>query len=280
MAERPPFPSASPSDVALEQLVGAVQASANYQAISEAFIRRVGAAELTRRRNLKEAIKATKNKLHQVCGAYLDKGANYPAWLEILRTAQAQGDAALRQACAQVMRYHASTRERLPHLEQFYARIFADLPPIRSLLDVACGLNPLAIPWMNLPAEVEYVAVDVYGDMVAFLAAFMALLPQVRSDARLADALSETIPRRFDVALALKAIPCLEQVDKLAGRHLLDALPADVLIVSFPAHSLGGRGKGMPEHYGRHFRQLVADKPWRIEQFDFASEVVFRMIKY
>ena len=48
------------------------------------------------------------------------------------------------------MGYHSSTRERLPILEQFYARALADIPPARVVLDLACGLNPLALAWMPL----------------------------------------------------------------------------------------------------------------------------------
>ncbi len=78
-----------------------------------------------------------------------------------------------------------------------------------------------------------------------------------------------------DLALLLKAIPCLEQVDKEAGRRLLDQVRADYLLVSFPVHSLGGRSKGMPATYEEHFRNLVADKPWSVQTFHFATELAF-----
>ena len=74
-----------------------------------------------------------------------------------------------------------------------------------------------------------------------------------------------------------KTIPCLEQVDKTIGRRLLEQIQAEVLLVSFPVHSLGGRSKGMLQFYENHFRQLAADLPWRITRFEFASELVFRL---
>ena len=49
------------------------------------------------------------------------------------------------------------------------------LPPIRSVLDVACGLNPLAIPWMPLAPDVHYYACDIYADMIAFLNGFFQI---------------------------------------------------------------------------------------------------------
>ena len=77
------------------------------------------------------------------------------------------------------------------------------------------------------------------------------------------------------MALLLKAIPCLEQIDKKAGYTLLHAIQANALIVSFPVRSLGGKNKGMVEHYDAHFRALVAEETWDIQRFEFISELVF-----
>src|SRR5436190_9967038 len=123
----------------IAELIQAVQSSQKYAAISEAMIRSIGMRELTARRNLKEAIKATKNKLHQVAGAYLDARLPYDDWLALLsetrrqrdKEREVQGEDAVddsqfsilnsqfRQACLTIMRHHASTRERLPILESF-----------------------------------------------------------------------------------------------------------------------------------------------------------------
>jgi 16S rRNA (guanine(1405)-N(7))-methyltransferase len=79
------------------------------------------------------------------------------------------------------------------------------------------------------------------------------------------------------VALLLKAIPCLQQMDRDIGRLLLDAIDAPVLIVSYPVHSLGGHKHAMPDHYAAEFARLVARRPWRIDTFHFATELVYRI---
>ena len=71
------------ADDDLDQLVQAIFASARYRDVAEEAIRNIGARELSRRRNLKEAIKATKSKLHQVCGAYIDAGMPSDAMHEL-----------------------------------------------------------------------------------------------------------------------------------------------------------------------------------------------------
>jgi hypothetical protein len=50
-------------------------------------------------------------------------------------------------------------------------------------------------------------------------------------------------------------------------------------VVSFPTQSLGGKQKGMLQHYTAHFNQLVANKPWQVKQLEFESEAVFIVTK-
>lgn len=258
----------------LETLVAKVRAGAKYGAVSTALIRHIGAAELAKRSSLNEAIKATKNKLHQVGGMYLAERAPYDRWLdELKRTSEVSETLAV---LGRIMRHHASTRERLPILDRFYATILGDLPPIRSVLDVACGLNPLAVPWMPLAPDATYHAVDIYEDMMRFLDGAFDVLG-VRGQAETRDVLHDCPTDEVDVALVLKAIPCLEQLDKAAGRRLMDTIRARHIVVSFPTRTVGGRNVGMRANYEAHFDDIIADKPWRIERFEFESELVFRV---
>jgi 16S rRNA (guanine(1405)-N(7))-methyltransferase len=235
----------------------------------------VAAREQAKGRGLRETVKATRNKLHQMVGAYLDGEPRYDRWLADLTAAYGTGDPTeLRRVSAAVMRHHASTRERLPILGEFYGEIFRRLPPIRRVLDVACGLNPLALPWLPLADGAEYVAYDVDAAMIGFLKGYFALTP-LAGRAAVRDIVADPPEEPADLALVLKTIPCLEQLDKAAGARLLDALSAPYLLVSFPARSLGGKQRGMAANYGAHFAELVAGRGWEVEEFLFESEVAF-----
>jgi 16S rRNA (guanine(1405)-N(7))-methyltransferase len=258
----------------LDRLVDTVVTSSKYRQITPALVRNLGAQELLKRRNLKEAVKATKNKLHQIAAVYQEGAFAYDRWYTTLQAAPDQ--AARRAVCATIMAHHASTRERLPLLESFYTTLFTGLPPITSLLDLACGLNPLAVPWMPLAGSVRYYAYDIYQDQIDFLSRCLPLLG-VQGRAQVCDLLQSSPTQQADVALLLKTIPCLEQADKEAGRRLLDGVNAPTVIVSFPLQSLGGHGKGMAAHYERHFYELVAGRPWRIDRFVFSTELVYRL---
>ncbi|MBW7885419.1 MAG: 16S rRNA methyltransferase [Caldilineaceae bacterium] len=261
----------------IDSVVGAVQASAKYRTVAPELIRAIAGAELSNRRSVKAAVKATKNKLHQVVGAYQGSDRAYDRWLAQLARAREQG-ADLRPVCRQLMGNHASTRERLSTLDQFYDVLFSDLPPVTSVLDLACGLNPLALPWMPLAPGARYYACDVDAAQIHFLAGWLQLAG-FAGGAFTCNLLDGAPGQAVDVALLLKTIPCLEQLDKAIGPRLLPAINAAALIVSFPGHSLGGRSKGMVDSYGSHFASLVAGQPWQVDRFEFPGELVFRIRK-
>jgi 16S rRNA (guanine(1405)-N(7))-methyltransferase len=263
----------------IERLIEAVLTSSKYKSIGVDFIRYIGAQELTTRDNLKAAIKATKSKLHQVAGAYQESTPRYPLWFNELRQTSRSGNREhFLDTCKWIMGQHSSTKERLPVLEQFYSTILADLPPINSVIDIACGLHPLAIPWMPLGEQAQYYAYDIYEDMIGFLNDCMTLIP-VQGNGKTCNVIQYCPAQKVDVAFILKAIPCLEQVDKAAGLRLLETINADHLVVSFPAHSLGGKQKGMLTNYEARFYQLVGHKPWSIQRFAFPGELVFLVTK-
>jgi 16S rRNA (guanine(1405)-N(7))-methyltransferase len=269
----------TPDSPQLEQLVSTVLASSKYHAISPDLVRSIGIQELGKRRHFKEALKATKNKLHQVGAAYLDGHEDYATWLTQLDAAIRSGNTTdLQQVSRQIMSNHASTRERLPILDQFYSTILADCAPVHSILDIACGLNPLALHWMPLAEGVEYYACDIYQDMMDFLAQYLFQL-NIRVHAHVCDVIQFCPTQEVDVAFVLKAIPCLEQIDKLAGKRLLRSLNTRQIVVSFPVHSLGGKSKGMASYYEAHFRTLIDEERWQVKKFEFPTELVFLVTK-
>jgi 16S rRNA (guanine(1405)-N(7))-methyltransferase len=236
-------------------------------------VRRIGAQELEKRRSLKEAVKATKNKLHQVGGAYQPGRINYEKGLEMLRETAVLSPN-FRAICHSIMQGHASTHERLPILDEFYQTTLADLPPVHTVLDLACGLNPLVYPWLPLPPDVQYTAVDIYSDMLNFVQEFFAIAGiNGRTEQR--DIIGNPPTEPADLILLLKTLPCLEQVDKNAAANLMDSLNGRFLLISYPAQSLGGRGKGMVENYTRQFESLADGRSWQVQKFEFSTELAF-----
>ncbi|WP_376794289.1 16S rRNA methyltransferase [Thermogemmatispora sp.] len=273
----------STSSERLRQLVETVRMSRKYRSLYAGTIAYLGARELVLHSNLEEAVKATKRRLHQIAGMYLTGAAPYARWLAELRQARASGDEEqLRAVCRRVMSWHASTRERLDLLTTFYQPLLADLPPIRRVLDLACGFHPLALPWMPFFRAGEtacyYYACDIYEDLASFLQAVLEVLG-VPGEVTVCDIVQAPPDLTVDLAFVLKVLPCLEHIEPEAGLRLLRAIRARYLLVSFPGQSLGGGKRGMAAHHEARFRTLVADCGWRLERFSFPGELVFRIQK-
>ncbi len=273
----------------VDQLLNEVTASAKYRLITPDLVRWIGARELSRHKNFKEAVKATRNRLHLVGASYQEGGIQYDRIITRLHQAAMHIEKAnvtdqkarlvrFQPTLRSILESHASTSERLPILDEFYTSIFAPIAPIQSILDLACGLNPLTAAWMPLNENATYVAIDIYQDMVHFLNQVFSIL-HIHGRAEQMNLLEQIPDQHYQVALLLKALPCLEQLDKNASLRLMDGIQADYLLVSYPVYSLSGRSKGMRSNYEERFQELTKGRLWKVERFEFATELVFLVTK-
>jgi 16S rRNA (guanine(1405)-N(7))-methyltransferase len=264
----------------LARLVAAVCQSTKYRSVSPALVAAIGRRELLARPSLKAAIWATKDRLHQVYGAFwTGQPPRYETWLDHLRVARDTADPAVfRAASVSILLKHASSRERVPVLDRFFVEMLRDLPPIGSVLDLGCGLNPLAIPWMGLDPGVRYTCYEIDAALVDFLNAYFRLAG-IDAEAIVCDVTTSPPTASADLALALKLLPTINHVDRRAGWSLLRQLEARYVLVSFPNKSLGGREKGMQPFYEATFEELVAGEKWQVRRFSFQEELAFLVTK-
>lgn len=264
-------------EFAVQEVISAVQKSSKYRCVVPGLVERLSRAEVLRHTKEKEAVKAVKNKLHQIAGAYFEKKPEYGKMLQNIEKVTGPGEEErLKNVLGEAMRFHASSAERLPFLGDFYKEILRDIPKPGRVLDLACGLNPLARPWMGMPDSTEFLACDIFSDLNYFLnGVFRACGWKGNSFA--GDLLGDMEFPAVDIVLFLKTLPCLEQVDKEASRNLLIRIQAPHLIVSFPGKSLGGQEKGMRENYTAHFLKLIEGSGWKQKNMVIGEELVFML---
>ncbi len=231
-----------------------VSVSAKYKDICPDTVSRLYAEELSKRKNAREAEKALKTALHQITGAFMTSDE-----LKRARKLLASEDADA--ALFETLRLHASTRERLDHIDAFYDALLSPIAP-KTLLDLACGLNPLYLGHRSYAVR----GLDISGGCVHLINDWAQrhgwdVSAQCR-DLLCAPALPET-----DAALMMKLLPVLEQQKKGAAMDLLLSIPAPVLIVTFPLKTLGGRSVGMEKHYSDWFEASAA-QAFSIERRD------------
>ncbi|QSB14107.1 Rmt family 16S rRNA (guanine(1405)-N(7))-methyltransferase [Natronosporangium hydrolyticum] len=255
----------------------ALTRSRRYQTVSPATVSRVARSALVAANgDMPDAVKRTKRGLHEIYGAFLPpKAPNYPSLLKSVAAAVAEGDdAAVRAELSRAMSVHVSTRERLPKIADFYRAVFADIPPPTTVRDLACGLNPLAVPWMPLPPGATYLASDIDTRLVEFVGAVLAEL-DVAHEVAVVDLVDAPVDAPADVTLLLKTLPCLEIQQKSVGWSVIDSLNSPIVVVTFPTKSLGQRSKGMFQNYSTAFEQHAASRSYAIQQLEVGNELIY-----
>ena len=254
------------------EIVERVRRSSRYRDVDAALVRRLAEEELARARNPDDAVKRVKRRLHQAVGAFRGARRADPiaaAWGGDL------GDPGFRAACADAMRGHASTRERLPHLDRFYAGIWALTGVPRRLADVGCGLNPLALAWMDV-GDAELIAIDVDDRPLVRVRDFLELVGQPH-DVERRDLGASPPAIEADVTLLLKLVSTLDRQDPDAARRLVGSLRSRHAVVSFTTRSLGGRPRGMERTYRHRLDRLASEvrRISRVEEASIPNELVF-----
>ena len=273
---------------AIEAVVAAVKKSKKYRDTSEATIRELAAEALRQYKKPKQAEKAVRKRLHSIMAPYLGD-PDYEEAARQLAAAFANGNQdQIRAVCQDIMHSHLSTRERLPILDDFYRTIFQVTGQPRAILDIACGLNPLALPWMELgtvgsgqwaagSGPVRYYAYDIHEPRIDFINHYFALagLPPL---ARLQDVALRFPEESGDVALFLKEMPRFERNYHGLGRPLLEAIRAHWLVVSFPTISTHG-GRNLTGRYRDFMHELIEGQAWPVTELLFEGELVFVLDK-
>ena len=229
------------NDPMLEKLLH----SKKYQGVCPDTVQRVYAECQHKYKKPKDAEKAAREALHGITGAFLsrEEASRCMADLQVW-AAQGRDDSLLES----VLKRHASTRERLPlaRTDAMYGRIFEVAGQPRTVLDLACGLNPLYLGARGIPVT----GVDISGEAVGVLNAaadgWNLPIHAICGDLLCENALPEA---RFHTALLFKILPLLERQRAGSGTAVMSALDAEYLVVSFPTRTLGGRNVGMEAHY-------------------------------
>jgi 16S rRNA (guanine(1405)-N(7))-methyltransferase len=256
------------------EIVQRVLQSRRYRAVDPALVGRIVDEELPRARSADDAVKRVKRRLHQAVGAF-DGGR--PATGALARAWRGDLVApAFRAACLAALRSHASTRERAAHLERFYPAIWERTGVPGSVLDLGCGLAPLALPWMNLDRGARYVAVDADRGLLDRVDAFLELVGQPH-ETRALDLVAAVPEDEADVALVLKLVTTLDRQDPSAATRLLTSVAARHAVVSFTTRSLGGHARGMERTYRSRMERLAAEVPrvTSVTEASVPTELVF-----
>jgi len=226
-------------------------ASKKYAALYRPLVLRICDEEYKKYDNNKDRVKAVKHTLHAMYGAYLNSADIFKKANKLLDVQDPD--------IGRLLNLHASTKERMRHLNDFYSFIFESIGVVESVLDIGCGLNPFTLPYFP-QKPLKYYAFDIDERIAGLNNRYFEhlCLPAL---AGCMDISIETPKMTADAAFLFKLLPLIERQSKGRSIRLLREINAKFLIITYPTTSLSGKEKGMKSFYTSAFVQMIASDP-------------------
>jgi 16S rRNA (guanine(1405)-N(7))-methyltransferase len=227
--------------------------------------------------SLKTLRKSVRRKLHNIVAPYLGEPDYTVLLKKLIQIEDVSLDSSeLRKFCQRVLAEHASTAERIPYMTEFYTRLFKAVGRPATILDLACGLNPLAFPWMGLTLSTKYHAYDIIQPRINFINAFFEKIG-IEPLAENRDILVHPPQIHADLGIFFKEAHRMEKRQPACNRELWASLNVDVLAVSLPTQDLSGTHSLLQQH--RELVQVNLPDRTRVDELLFENEIVFLIKK-
>lgn len=257
-------------------LIQKARASRKYRPLQlpESTLRDLLEGEDSKAKSLADLEDRFRSKLHNLIAPYLEN-IDYQAETcslaenaDIFSTIEQE-----KQWAGSLMRRHASSRERLPYLDELYATIWEVAGTPVSVLDLACALDPLGLPWMNLPDEATYFAYDIHLPRVNFLNKYFEIA-HPNAHATQQDILLNPPSQQADLAFFLKEAHRLEKRQPGILSDFFASIPARQLVISLPETDLSGHHP--LDHYHRSLIfDAIQGKNWQLIEHQVGNELLF-----
>lgn len=270
-----------PDQTVIDALIRDAQNSRKYRdlGIPDATLLDIILYESEHSRSVKELEERFRKSLHNVIAPYLEE-IDYSATASSLRDLHLQNpsDQMLKSWCQSVMSRHASSRERLPYLDLFWQQITEIIGAPASILDLACALDPLGLPWMGVTPATRFVAYDIHQPRLAFLQTFFDLFfPNAITTRQ--DILTDIPTQKADCAFFFKEAHRFEKRRPGSNKELFDGMNVKWLVVSLPARDLSGHHSLITLHTSL-IHKAIQGQPWQLTTRQAGNELIFFIQKH
>ncbi len=253
-----------------QEALDAILTAKKYRDICPDTVRRAFDEQSARHKNIKDADKAARAHLHAITGAFISRDEISKA--EKLIEKWLSGDESALKAALSM---HASTRERAEIADELFRRVFSLTGKVDSIIDLACGLNPVYLGHIGLT---NVYGTDIHTGCVRLInECAKAKGWQTHADTH--DLIASVPEGRYDLALLMKLLPVMETQKTGAAKKLLMGINARFVMASFPTRTLGGRGVGMEKHYTEWFESLLDESVRVLDRFVIGNELVYVLEK-
>jgi len=248
----------------MDEVFKEIVSSKKYKHLYEPLILRICEAEYDKYPSTKERVKAVKNLLHSIYGAYL-QGDIFKKAEKFLEEAD---------GISKILALHTSTKERMANNAKLYNFIFDCTGRVESLLDIGCGFNPFSISYFPDKGSFikKYYALDIDRRMADLINRYFLHigLPPLADCFDIAGGPPDI---SADLAFLFKVLPVAERQGKNAAKLLLRGINTKYIAVTYPTKSLSGKSKGMYKSYTDNFREINCYR--LIGEAEIGNEIVF-----
>lgn len=170
---------------------------------------------------------------------------------------------------SEILKTHSSTSERLPFYP--YLKSLISSFNIKSILDLGCGLNPLALA----SPEHTYYASDIKEDELEIIREFFrekkipgkVFFHDIRK-------YSEKLPKA-ELCIIFKVLDILN--DKKLSEKILEKTPCKTFLISFSTKKLSGKKMNFPRRIW--FEKILERKNYHYKKFESENEVFYLIEK-
>jgi len=170
-----------------------------------------------------------------------------------------------------LLKTHTSTKERLESYDELKKYIYSMHP--KSILDLGCGLNPLAIA----NSSIYYYASDINGRDLQIVNEFFNE-KKIKGETFIRDLIvSQSDFPKADLVLMFKLVDFLEKVSPKITENILKELSSKDILISFATRKLSGRVMSSPDR--TWFENLCLHKEYKYKKFIIGDEIFYHLHK-
>jgi len=223
-------------------------------------------------RDFKFMLKEIRKTLHDIYGVFILRKKDLKQLKEHLKKTKKLDEEALRMH-RELLSSHKSSEERLNFYSEIYENIFSYTGKPKSILDLACGLNPLSFPWMGLK-KVGYFASELTEEDSKFIQEYFNIMKPFGLNGKsfAMNLLKLKKLPEVDICFLFKTLDSLEDLEKDYSEKLLKKISAKFIIVSFPTMSIGGKN---PIKQRGWFLRMMRTLNVKAETFDIENEIFY-----
>lgn len=220
--------------------------------------------DIERSKEVKQLVKEARDQINRVYGIYQVKDSD-KAQIDIDELKKDKSE----KTHKKLLEKHLSSKERVAFYHDFYKKIFEITKKPKSILDIACGLNPVSLYYMDLK-DIEYTAIELNSWEVDIVNQYFEIM-NINGKAYVQDInLDQNFPKA-DICFAFKIFDILEN---RTVNKIIRNLDVKYVIASFPKLT----AKGKPMKFPRRMTFERTLKKLNLQDYqiiEFPNEIIY-----